>query len=220
MSDTTAQNGLEVAAEAPKAAAVETSKAAAVETSKPEAVDAAKTEASNGDSSAPRRGGRRNRQKSDRQQQMDESNIEAEFASFVQRLRRLNVNNDVVYQINNYKEGLECSFRVGREPGQSGFTTNFRNSGTQGAARPRKELTPAQLAKVEARREHNRARNAERRAARMEERKKLREEREAAGEGEAAPTAAGEPAKAVIKTEPTSVESASAALAAASVKAE
>ena len=55
MSDTTAQNGQEVAAEAPKAAAVETSKAAAVETSKPEAVDAAKTEASNGDSSAPRR---------------------------------------------------------------------------------------------------------------------------------------------------------------------
>jgi len=214
MSDSIKQNGEAVAAEALKAAAAEPVKQeAAVKTE----------EAPDGDSSAPRKGGRRIRQKSDRREQTVESRIETEFVRFVQRLRKLNVNNDIVYQINNYKEGLECTFRMGREPGQSDFTSNFSTSGTQVAAKPRKELTPAQLAKREARRELNRARNAERKAARQqerEERRKQREEKEAAGEGAAVPAAAGGPDKAVIKTEPTSVEAATASPAAASVKAE
>jgi len=171
---------------------------------------------------APRRqGGRRPRQKSEKNQAADDSNIEAEFVKFVTRLRKMNVNSDIVYQINNYKEGVECTFRVGGDTaGSSDFTSNFRSTGSQASPRskPRKELTPAQLAKIEARREKRRAWNLERKEARQAERAKRKEEKAAAAAA-AEPEAAANPA-AVSKPAPASVEAAPAAAAAAAVKAE
>jgi len=96
----------------------------------------------------------------------DEKKIEAEFIAFMARLRKFNITGNIVYQINNYKEGVECTFRASKDENSS-FTENFENKGYKKTVKPRKELTPEQLAKLEARREKRRAI----RAKKFEERK-------------------------------------------------
>jgi hypothetical protein len=49
-------------------------------------------------------------------QHLPDENVEKEFLSFVARLRSHHPSHGVSYQMNNYPEGIECTFRISRLP--------------------------------------------------------------------------------------------------------
>jgi len=137
----------------------------------------------------PRNSGRRNRQAKADREQIDDASVEIEFVNFISKLRKMNLGHTLAYQINNYPQGVECTFRIGRDESDLRFTSDFKHQpegATKSSGKKRKELkdlTPEQLAKIEAKRERKRAA----RAKKIAEKKAARE-----AEGQAKPTECGE----------------------------
>jgi len=102
------------------------------------------------------------------QDSASDTKVESEFQAFVANLRKMNLGGDIVYQINNYKEGIECTFRFGKEDNSS-FTQSFSNTKKK-PLKQQSELTPEQLEKIEAKREKKRAARAKRIAERKAQR--------------------------------------------------
>jgi len=142
----------------------------------------------------PRNAGRKNKQAKADRDQIDDASVEIEFVNFISKLRKMNLGHTLAYQINNYPQGVECTFRIGRDDSDLRFTSDFKHQpegATKSSGKKRKELkdlTPEQLAKIEAKRERKRAV----RAKKIAEKKAARE-----AEAQAKSTDCGEAVKAV-----------------------
>jgi len=187
----------------------------------------AATPAANSASPAAKPKIKKNKPKSPSKQtgSLDDVSIEIEFMNLMTKLRKLNPNHTVAYQVNNFKEGLECTFRVSRDDSDTSFTSNFNAAGTAAKVKkekPKKVLTPEQLEKLEAKREKKKAARAKKFAERKE--KELAEKGEGespkqAAKPEAAPAAAApkpeaaasKPEAAAAKTEATAAKPEAAA---------
>lgn len=108
--------------------------------------------------------GSNNRRKahSNSAQQTDlvDADVEKEFLTLMAKMRKTQIGQHLVYQINNYVEGIECTFRIGREQAETPFTRDFTAVGhkerQQQQPKERRELTPEERARLEAKREKRR----------------------------------------------------------------
>lgn len=58
-------------------------------------------------------------------EKLPDATIEKEFLNFVQKLRTRHPSHGVSYQLNNYPEGIECTFRIARLPNEEGIFASF-----------------------------------------------------------------------------------------------
>jgi len=112
--------------------------------------------------------GAKNGFKNGKQDRLDDTAVEKEFLAFIAKMRSKYPGNGIAYQMNNYPEGLECTFRLARLPTGEGskFTASFAHPGQN----KKKELTDEQKEKLAAKKEKVRERRREAKLRRKQER--------------------------------------------------
>lgn len=92
------------------------------------------------------------------QTELVDAEVEKEFLTLMAKMKKTHLGQHLVYQINNYVEGIECTFRVSRDQAETPFTSNFGVAGQKVKEKKElKELTPEEKARLDARREKRRA---------------------------------------------------------------
>jgi len=121
---------------------------------------------------------------------LDDTAVEKEFMAFIAKMKTKYPENGIAYQLNNYPEGLECTFRLARLPAGEGskFTASFSHPGQN----KKKELTEEQKEKLAAKKEKVRERRRE---------AKLRRQQERDSENPEKPLENGDAKKPVVKEE-------------------
>jgi len=109
--------------------------------------------------------------------EVEDAAIEAEFTMFVNKMKAKYPGNSVAYQINNFPEGLECTFRLARQTAPTQFTASFLQN-----KKKSRELTDEQKEKLAAKREKEKEKRAKKREAKLR-RKGDDEEQEEVEEG-------------------------------------
>jgi len=110
----------------------------------------------------------KNGSKNGKHSKLDDTAVEKEFLAFIAKMRTKYPGNGIAYQLNNYPEGLECTFRLARLPAGEGskFTASFSHPGQN----KKKELTEEQKEKLAAKKEKVRERRREAKLRRKQER--------------------------------------------------
>jgi len=131
--------------------------------------------------------------KNGKHEKLDDAAVEKEFLSFIAKMRSKYPGNGLAYQMNNYPEGLECTFRLARLPaGESAsFTASFSHP-HHNKKKEMKELTEEQKEKLAAKKERLRERRRE---------AKLRRKAEKENENPEKATENGDVKKAAVKEE-------------------
>jgi len=95
-------------------------------------------------------------------EKLDDTAVEKEFLAFIAKMRSKYPGNGLAYQMNNYPEGLECTFRLARLPAgeSSNFTASFSQP-SHNKKKEMKELTEEQKEKLAAKKEKLRERRRE-----------------------------------------------------------
>eukprot|EP00090_Calanus_glacialis_P023463 TRINITY_DN3623_c0_g1_i1.p1 TRINITY_DN3623_c0_g1~~TRINITY_DN3623_c0_g1_i1.p1 ORF type:complete len:238 (-),score=108.68 TRINITY_DN3623_c0_g1_i1:431-1108(-) len=124
---------------------------------------------------------------------LDDAAVEKEFLAFIAKMKSKYPGNGLAYQMNNYPEGLECTFRLARLPAgeSSTFTASFSQPG-HNKKKEMKELTEEQKVKLTAKKEKLRERRRE---------TKLRKRVEKENENPEKPSENGDDKKPAVKDE-------------------
>ena len=106
----------------------------------------------------------RQRTKSKHNQSLDDATLETEFLNFMARIRKMDMGHSLAYQVNNFKQGVECTFRVSRDDSYAEFTSSFKSQGSkvqknveEKERKELKDLTPEQQARILAKKEKRKA---------------------------------------------------------------
>jgi len=139
--------------------------------------------------------------KNGKHEKLDDAAVEKEFLSFIAKMRSKYPGNGLAYQMNNYPEGLECTFRLARLPaGESAsFTASFSHP-HHSKKKEQKELTEEQKEKLAAKKERLRERRREAKLRRKAEKENENPEK-ATDNGDAKKVAVKEDKKAPAKEE-------------------
>jgi len=65
-------------------------------------------------------------------EKLPDATIEKEFLNFVQKLRTRHPSHGVSYQLNNYPEGIECTFRIARLTNEQDMSGSFASRASFG----------------------------------------------------------------------------------------
>merc|ERR1711872_35456 len=139
--------------------------------------------------------------KNGKHEKLDDAAVEKEFLAFIGKMRSKYPGNGLAYQMNNYPEGLECTFRLARLP--AGESSNFTASFSQPAhskKKEMKELTEEQKEKLAAKKERLRERRREAKLRRKAEKENENPEK-ASDNGDAKKVAVKGEKKAPVKEE-------------------